>query len=215
MSIRDWRQRLAIRSNQTVIKRLTNEFKKLGKRTLGIGAAAALEAAMTAPATKHDSSRAAANWDINIAGKNPYRRLNIQIAPKYYANHQEHGPREKRVYEIGKRGDKGKNAGNVRSRKRKRYGYLKGGKDGGGAKVKVAEGSWIFNNLEINKPGRKAVHLFNPIMGRIPDYAENAFPGYAEFRSNVLGRIIGSAKPDVFREVDRINAEIRRVRPAG
>jgi len=209
VSARDWRQRLAARNNKTVFKSLTNSFNGLGKKTLGTGAAAALEAAMRKGITNHDSSRAAANWDVNIGGNNPYKRSTSELAPKYYASHRTEGAAIRSRYEIGERGDRGKNAGNMASRKRKRYGYTRAGGD---ENVKVREGSWIYNNLNIGKPGRPPVQLFNPIMGMIPPYAVRAFPGFDKFKTSVLSMIVSSAKPVVFEEVDRINKALRKNR---
>ena len=204
--MRDKRARTAIRRNETVFLRLTRSFNDLGKRVAGVGAAAALETVMTkGTGTIHDSSRAAANWDININNINPYRRPTDALSPKYYKDDPNSTDTTK--YAIGNRGDGGKNAGAMMGRKRQRYGYTQAG---GGADVKVKEGSWIFNQLQLGKPGMPAIHLFNPIAGRIPQYAINAFPGFEALYDSIQDRVVNSANLAAFEQIKKINYELRQ-----
>lgn len=205
--VRDWRLRKAIKNNEVVFKSLTNSFLLLGKKSLGTGAAAALETAMSSPNTKHDSSRAAANWDVNIGGSNPYGRQPNELAPKLYANQP--GSNSGSRYKIGKRRDEGKNEAVMKSRKRRRYGYKKGGR-GDASTAIVAENSWIYNQLNIGRPGKPAVHLFNPILGKYALYASRAFPGYTEVLASIQQRAVGSAKILALEEVQKMNAKIRQ-----
>jgi hypothetical protein len=201
--LKDWRYKQAVRRNEVFFIRLTRAFQSLGKKTLATAAAASLEAAMEDDNTKHDSSRAAANWQLNVGNVNPYGVSPNEMHPKEYGR-----------YGVGQRGDAGAQAAQVKSRKRQKYGYLKGG---GGADVKVKERGWLWNAIGVGEKGTPGVHLFNPLLGAVKrrdgsgaSYAENAFPGFVEADATKKAKIASTAV--VVENIKELNAEIRRTK---
>ena len=207
---RDWRYVKARRNTEVYFMRLSKWFDGLGKLGTATMAASALETAMRKREgeTKHDSSRAAANWDINVGGVNPYGRKTNKLDPKNYG---EKG--------VGQKGDDGKNAGAVRSKKRQKYGY----KYNQGA-PEPAPGGWLWDAIGVGKLGTKSVHLFNPIMFAIhrrentargkhtgKTYAENAFFSGDAFNGVLRekGAIKNDAQIAIFREIRRVKGEIK------
>jgi hypothetical protein len=191
----DRKVRAALRHNNTLFASLTNAVSGLGKKTLAAASAAALSGAMTNRNTKHDSSRAAANWDLEVGHSNPYgKSVSGGLNPSQYHD-QEFG--------VGGRGDQGSNQGQVAEIKAQRYGY-----SGYGANTTVSENSWLYNALGVGQKGRPAVYLFNPV-STVKGYAENALTGAAQVASTLAPGAKAAGKIAAFEEARRISGLIR------
>jgi len=145
---------LALRNNGIFVANLSNDLRGLGKDVIGALAATSLLTAIDA--TKHDSSRAAANWDIAVSGRLPIR---TNLVPLKY------GERGDRFGKIGTKHSAGQAARIVRFYKQTYYGLQP---------VVGARNLWqvnrngvLFNALGLGKQGTPMVELFNPIGGTL------------------------------------------------
>ena len=187
------RLRTAVRRNETLFKSLKAEVPGLGKKVLGGMVAAALAEAMR-NGTKHDSSRAAANWDVNVGNANPYGRTTTELAPKEYND---------TTYQIGTRGSDGNEANNAIAEKLHRYGC-----DSKTNPETMLQGGWLWDALKIGKPGNVQAHLFNPVT-RLGPYGDNAIIGLEELRSSVKDKVRNGADLAAFKAVKDIAIKFR------
>ena len=185
------RLRTAVRRNETLFKSLKAEVPGLGKKVLGGMVAAALAEAMR-NGTKHDSSRAAANWDVNVGGANPYGRSTTALAPKEYND---------ATYHIGTKGSGGSEAGGVIAEKLHWYGC-------DSKNNTMLQGGWLWNALKIGQPGNIQAHLFNPVTQYGP-YGDNAIVGLTELRSSVAFKVRTGADLAAFKAVKDIAIKFR------
>ena len=142
----------ALKNNGIFVANLSNDLRGLGKDVIGALAATSLLTAIDA--TKHDSSRAAANWDLAVSGRFPVR---TSLSPLRYL---EHGAS---FGKIGTKHSAGQAARIVRFYKQTYYGLQP---------VVGARNLWqvnrsgvLFNALGLGKQGTPRVELFNPIGG--------------------------------------------------
>ena len=103
-------------------------------------------------ATKHDSSRAAANWNLSVSGVG----LHTFLDPAYYHEAGESWGT------IGGRGDLGANEETVLRYKMMYYGISKSASS---TLFEVDKGGRIFNQLGVGQQGNYRIDLFNPILG--------------------------------------------------
>ena len=103
-------------------------------------------------ATKHDSSRAAANWNLSVSNVGLHPFLN---PTDYFETGDSWG-------QIGGRGDLGANAETVREYKMMYYGISKSASS---TLYQVDKGGRIFNQLGVGQEGYYRIDLFNPILG--------------------------------------------------
>ena len=122
-------------------------------------------------ATKHDSSRAAANWKLSVSGVG----LHPFLDPSDY---HEAGPS---WGAIGGRGDLGANAEAVMQYKMMYYGISKSASS---TLFEVDKGGRIFNQLGVGQQGNYRIDLFNPVLGDLNQRragAEHAGHTYAYY----------------------------------
>ena len=184
----------------SAIKHNTSLFDRLRKAVVGeapkfaaVASAAALYSAMN-EYTVHDSSKAAANWDLQVNGSNPYGKSTSQIEPGAYADKV---PSYSSTYGIGNRGDSGVNAEAVINIKAHKYGFVAGGSN----VVTLAKGGWLFNSVKGNK--NSIIYLFNPI-GKYGPYRHSAIPDFSSFAAQLEAMALKSAngyKPIFVRDV--------------
>ena len=192
MARSDPKLRTAIRHNRLLFENLTFAVRGMGKKVLGSAAGAALKTAMSTGNTVHDSSRAAANWDLQIGGANPYGRSESQLAPKKYGDP---------TYGIGERGWSGLMAGDVIMNKLGKYGCNP-------QTGEMAEGGWVWNQLKIGQKGVVSVKLFNPVT-KYTEYGNNAIVGLSQLRTDVAGNAKAIAKIAAFKAVKEINKQLK------
>lgn len=150
---------LALKQNQAYCHKLNNLLKSIPKKALGVYAASALDVAIRA--TKHDSSRAGANWNLSFGAAMPpvsWDPANYGTAP------------------AGQRGDKGANREETLQYKAMHYGYS------GASDLKTPQPGGILHvKLGIGKLGTApTVLLYNPIFSpgeKTALYAQHAFGG--------------------------------------
>jgi hypothetical protein len=191
----DKRVRSAIKNNNAVFLALTRQVQRLGKKTLAAMSAAALDGAMESDSTKHDSSRAAANWHLVVGGQTPYGSVSSGLNPSEY---------EDARFDIGKRGDEGKKKPDVINQKRHAYAY-----EGSGTATRATQGGWLYDAIGVGKSGTPGVHLYNAVTTD-PKYARNALPGYAELKAEVDVAVRESGKLAAFEAAREISAAFRR-----
>jgi hypothetical protein len=148
--------RLVVKQNEVYAEKLNTLMKGLPKQVLGAYAATALNNAIEM--TKHDSSRAGANWALLFGNTAPPNSLN----PKSYGS-----------YPIGERDDHEANKAVTLKYKQDVYGYY--------AKYGVMipkKDGWIYRALKIGEKGTApVVRLYNPVITpELLRYAQNAFP---------------------------------------
>jgi hypothetical protein len=187
------RLRAATRRNETLFKSLKAEVQGLGKKVLGDMIAASLAEAMR-NGTKHDSSRAAANWDVQVGGANPYGRSTTELAPKEYHDTE---------YQIGGRGSGGSEKGGAIAEKLHRYGC-----DSTSNPERMIQGGWLWSALKIGESGNIQAHLFNPVTQYGP-YGDNAIKGLEELRRSVAKKAKTGADLAAFRATKEIAKKLR------
>lgn len=175
----------------SAIKHNTNLFDRMRKAVVGesaklaaVASAATLYSAMDAY-TVHDTSNAAAHWDLQINGSTPSGSRPDQIPSS------PHG--------VGPRYSAGAYKEDAIAKKAQRYGF---NPVGGSKVVEVPKGSWLFNAVKGSNP---QISLFNPV-GGIPRYKDNAFPDIASFTSQVRAMALGAGngyKPIFIRNVSQ------------
>ena len=156
---------LILRRNQVFADNLSSVLRGLPKKVLGVAAASALNRAIEL--TVHDSSRAAANWNLKIgAGALPTADSMESWDPQRY-----------KTPPIGDRGDSGRNKAAVLAYKAAFYGYAQ---DASGLQIPTPEGK-LSKLLRIGQSGgAPAVHIYNPIYSpRWGPYVTNAFKSKA------------------------------------
>ena len=188
----DAARRRAIKNNQAIFQSLTREVQGyLGKKTAVGMAAGALVAAMET--TKHDSSRAAANWELNVGGSNPYGKGSGGLNPSEYFDG---------TYGIGGRNTGGVLEGQVIKFKLASYGVAENGE--------VAEGGWLYTKAGVGKLGTPAIKLWTPIT-TIPNYAKNALgDGYSALKTEVEKRARNGAKIAALEAAKEMIGRVRR-----
>lgn len=145
----------AMRNNELFAMNLKQGLEAIPKKVLGVLAATALDRAIRK--TKHDSSRAAANWDLSIGGAG----IRQALSPSSYK--QSGGS----WGDIGERYDAGSFEATVLGAKAMFYGYGEAGAGGGGESVflEPEKGGRIASSLRIGQSGEApSVYLFNPVM---------------------------------------------------
>ena len=142
----------ALRNNGIYVANLTAALRGLPKDIAGALAATALM--MAVDSTKHDSSRAAANWDLAVSGKMAVR---TNLDPLMY------GESGDRFGRIGKKGTAGRAASLVRSYKKMFYGLRQ--VPGMPGLWQAARGGILYEALGIGQAGTPRVDLYNPIAG--------------------------------------------------
>lgn len=165
----------AVRQNEYYAQALSQGVLGLGKQVLARYAADALDLAVRE--TVHDSSRAAANWDLAFSGEG----LRDHLAPAEYGTPP-----------IGYRGDgkdggKNGNVANVLAWKADYYGYQFS--QGGSVVAKNGTIGRAIKMCEWGTPPR--VQLFNPIFSEEKrNYAKHAFKGYSQI-DKLYGKLVG------------------------
>jgi hypothetical protein len=140
------RLRRAQKNNELFAANLKDGLKAMPKLVLGVTAATALDRAIRE--TKHDSSRAAANWDLSFGGSG----VRTSLSPSAYGERP-----------AGQRGDRGTNENVVLAHKVMYYGYAP--VDGGSGLFEPEAGMRLYKSLRIGLSGEApAVILFNPVM---------------------------------------------------
>lgn len=193
-----------LQHNKAFAQQLNQALGGLPKRALAAYAATALDAMVDR--TFHDSSRAAANWNLSF-GMVP---TSTQWDPKRY----EQPP-------IGKRGDKGAHKEAVRQYKQLVYGYQSKATHmepvaGGMLARQVGVKSGPFAPLSEWFRRAPMVYLYNPILTAdeankyyvINAFARNGVPQefLAGAASGDIGRVLGDFIPNAIHE---LNYEIR------
>lgn len=159
-----------IRENEMYIHNLKQYLYGIPKKAAGVVAATMLHKAMDREKTVHDSSRAAANWNLVFGSSPPPAEWD----PKVYNQHP-----------IGDRGDNGKNAAAVMEYKQGYYGYHWDGKF-----ATPKEGGKIHSALRVGKGGSlPQIHLYNPIFTAQSDYTKNAW-GESNADASVLAGVV-------------------------
>lgn len=148
-----------IKANETYIHNLKQYLYGIPKKAAGVVAATLLHKAMDAEnrkTTVHDSSRAAANWNLVFGASPPPAEWD----PKTYNQHP-----------AGGRGDSGLNASAVSEYKQGYYGYKWDGKF-----AIPNEGGKIHSALRVGQSGAlPQIHLYNPIFTPQSDYTKHAW----------------------------------------
>lgn len=166
----------AMRNNELFAMNLKQGLEAIPKKVLGVLAATALDRSIRK--TKHDSSRAAANWDLSIGGYG----LRQDLSPSSYKQSGASWG------SIGERYDAGAFEATVLGAKALFYGYGESGKGGAGESVflEPEKGGRLASSLRIGQSGEApSVYLFNPVMSMANarmdksghTYAYNAFFG--------------------------------------
>lgn len=134
-----------VKQNEMFIMNLTQGLKDMPRQILNIAAAEALDMAVN-EGTKHDSSRAAANWDLEL----PARPIRHTMAPYSYGEHP-----------AGQRYDAGANKQAVWEYKKMVYG-IEMTKTPYGSWMQGKEGQALASSISSST---SQVSLYNPIMG--------------------------------------------------
>jgi len=145
----------AMRNNELFAMNLKQGLEAIPKKVLGVLAATALERAIRK--TKHDSSRAAANWDLAIGGVG----IRYHLSPAEYKQSVEVGG------QIGGRHYEGAYETSVLNAKATFYGYGEpsGVTAGDGVLLEPERGLRLHSQLRIGQSGEApSVYLFNPVM---------------------------------------------------
>lgn len=146
---------VVLAKNDLFTANLTAAIRGFGKHALGALAAEALHMAIM-DGTKHDSSRAAANWDLAFSGRN----MRTNLDPAHYMNSSRKGE-DTSLAPIGFRGDDGANKQAVWDYKQMVYGIQHAN-----GFYSAKKGGWIRDELGIGLPNQPPrVELFNPIAG--------------------------------------------------
>ena len=151
------------KKNEGFFQSMISAIHKSGKVVAGTMAAEALITAMNN--TKHDSSRAAANWEINVGGVNPVGHDPTVLNPEKY---------EDASAAIGTRHSEGAFKGRAIGRKKVRYGI----KGKAGQDVTLGENGWLWRALEIGLSREKPEIILWSALGdsKQVKYRKNAFP---------------------------------------
>lgn len=188
---------LALRNNQMYAEHLSRSIAGTGKKVANVFAATALYKVVEA--TVHDSSRAAANWDIAFSGMG----LRDFWAPMRY-----------NTSPIGERGDKGSHKGDVLSWKMDWYAI----KPMHGGLHRPVPGGRMAQWSRMCGPGSGAsLQLFNPILTvateKSEKYARHAFSGDTSAasmvkaaQSEIEGKMDGFFIPFL---VDKIRKQVK------
>lgn len=168
---------LVMQNNQAYSAKLNTLLKGLPKRVLGVYAATALHNAQQLSVTKHDSSRAAANWNLQV-GNSPIPQ---HLDPGAYGTSP-----------IGQRGDAGSHAKRVMDYKRQFWNYYKRH----GAMI-PKKGGVLWSAIGVGKAGTApVVRLYNPVFSlKFDHYAKNAFVGAPGEVSEMIKRASGGGVP--------------------
>jgi hypothetical protein len=167
----------AMRNNELFAMNLKQGLEAIPKKVLGVLAATALDRSIRK--TKHDSSRAAANWDLSIGGTG----IRQALSPSSYKQSGDSWG------DIGERYDAGDYENFVLAAKALFYGYGEPGVTARGSEsvfLEPEKGGRLASSLRIGQSGEApSVYLFNPVMtmanARMDKaghtYAYNAFFG--------------------------------------
>ena len=153
----DAEYRRAVKNNEAFFVSLTRAVYRSGKVVAGTMAARALVAAMDN--TYHDSSRAAANWELEVDGANARGHKSDTFMPDTYGDSSS---------AIGWRDSAGEYKGMVIGRKKTNYGIT-----GKGTDAVMGKGGWLWRAIRVGEKGTPAIKLWSPL-GMIPAYARNA-----------------------------------------
>lgn len=167
---------VALKNNQAFAVKLNESVRFLPKKVLGYYAATAINSAIDEKVTKHDSSRAAANWNLSFGNTIP---PSVWDPKEYEQSFNASGET------IGTRGAAGTFAETVKRVKSAYYGYVPEGKF-----QRPVPNGLIHTSLRIGKFAvAPVVYLYNPILSTgSSNYADNAWPGSSDFTS---GQAIG------------------------
>ncbi len=143
--------KLALDQNGVFVANLTTELYQIPKRLVGALAATTLTKAIYA--TKHDSSRAGANWDLALFGES----IRNNLSPSVYGQELGSG------MSIGKKGDMGSNTEYVVFYKHMFYGIdnsvVKGWQE-------PFKGGLLYDAIGTHDRGTiPKIELYNPILG--------------------------------------------------
>jgi hypothetical protein len=207
--------RRAEKNNEVFLNRLIHDVGGFGKEILAIGAASALDVAVTsAPkgGTKYDSGRAAANWDLMVGGKTRRNGKTSELSPAYYDNSRFKGVGQRKSHGIPARKD-------IPKIKALNYGYES---TMGTGPVKLVPGKWLWDTIGIGEPGTKSVAIFNPLMFAIKrvdgfgrTYAQNAFPDLpskSDFVRLSRTTILMAGQAFVYEKIRKMNERVRKSR---
>lgn len=173
---------LFLRENGIYVANLTAGLRGFPKHVVGALAATALVQSILA--TKADSGRAAANWDLAVSGKLPVRN---SLDPHDYG---QEGPSYRK---IGRRGHAGRGWEDQVMRYKKMY-YGIG--QATGSVYQAMPGGLLYEKLGIGQAGSPRVDLFNPIAGTLhqrrdggSSHSGNTYPYYAFRGANPLSNM--------------------------
>jgi hypothetical protein len=174
-----------LKENGIYVANITAAIKSVPKYVLGALAANALLQVISM-GTKHDSSRAAANWDLAISSYAPVRTYLHPLA---------YGESSPTFGRIGEKGSAGEFKGQVLRYKQTFYGI--GPVPGGVYQAKP--GGLLYNAMGIGKQGTPRVDLFNPIAGdlnqrRAGDHYVGKTYAYYAFRGAMDSTLPGLEK---------------------
>ena len=210
--------RSAEKHNEVFFNQLLHDLGGFGKEITAVGAASALDVAVTSAAlgggTKYDSGRAAANWDLEVGGKTRRSGSTGELTPAKYGESY-HG--------VGRRGSGGvPSASKIPSIKALQYGYQT---TMGQSPVDIEPNRWLWNAIGIGQPGRVAVSIYNPIMYalRRPDgfgrtYAQNAMPDLPskdDFVRLTRTTVLMAGQQFVYEKIKKMNERVRKTRFSG
>lgn len=140
----------AMKKNGIFVANLSASIRSVPKYVTAALAANSLVQVILA--TKHDSSRAAANWKLSVSGVGLHPFLD---PAEYHEAGESWGV-------IGGRGDLGDSADTVLEYKKMYYGISKSPSS---TLFEVDKGGRLFHQLGVGQQGNYRVDLFNPILG--------------------------------------------------
>lgn len=161
----------AIRNNELFAMNLKQGLDAVPKKVLGVFSVTALDRAIRK--TRHDSSRAAANWDLSVGGHG-FREA---LSPARY------GESGSSWGAIGERYDAGAYEAAVLGAKALFYGYGEAASGLGGGEpifLEPEKGGFISSSLRLGQSGEApTVYLFNPVMSMANARMDRAGRTYA------------------------------------
>lgn len=140
----------AMRKNGIFVANISASLRSVPKHVTAVLAANSLVQVILA--TKQDSSRAAANWNLSVSGVGLHPFLD---PTQYHEAGESWGT-------IGGKGDAGQFASAVLDYKKMYYGISKSSSS---TLFEVDRGGRLFNQLGVGQQGNYRVDLFNPILG--------------------------------------------------
>jgi hypothetical protein len=182
---------LALDKNEVFVANLTSALYEIPKRLVGALAATTLTKAIYA--TKHDSSRAGANWDLALFGEN----IRHTLSPSVYEQPLGFG------MAIGKKGSMGANTEYVVFYKHMFYGI----DNGAGGWQEPFKGGLLYDAIGIgNRTSIPKIELYNPIIGANPATARRSGGSHdkATYAFNAFYGGLEAVMPDMKASADQI-----------